>query len=62
LTTGRAGRLVSHWIVDLEGASVEVHRSPSAAGFQSVQRVGLMATLSPLAFPDVEITTTTILG
>ena len=51
-----------YWIVDLEGEAVEVYRGPSAGGFQSVHRVGVAGTLSPLAFPHVHVTATTILG
>jgi Uma2 family endonuclease len=51
-----------YWIVDLEGGAVEVYRDPSGDGFQSVERIGITATLSPLAFPDFQITPTSILG
>lgn len=51
-----------YWIVDLEGGAVEVHRNPSGGGFRSVERVGPAATLSPLAFPDVQLAAASILG
>ena len=51
-----------YWIVDLEADAVEVHRSLSDGRFRSVERLGLAATLSPLAFPDVQITAASILG
>ena len=51
-----------YWLVDLEGNAVEVYRGPSADGFQSVQRVGVAETLSPLAFPDVRIEAGVILS
>jgi Uma2 family endonuclease len=51
-----------YWIIDLEGGAVEVYQSPSAGQFRSVERVGHTATLSPLAFPDVQITTASILA
>jgi Uma2 family endonuclease len=50
-----------YWIVDLEADAVEVYRHPSGR-FQSVQRVGVTGTLSPLAFPDLHIPAGSILG
>jgi Uma2 family endonuclease len=51
-----------YWIIDLEGGAVEIFRTPSAAQFRSVERVELAATLSPLAFPDVQVPVTSFLG
>jgi Uma2 family endonuclease len=51
-----------YWIIDLEGDAVEVYRSPLGARFQSVERIGLDATVSPLAFPDVHIAVTSFLS
>lgn len=51
-----------YWIVDLEGGAVEVYRNPSANRFQSVKRVGIDGTLSPLAFPDLQILAASVLS
>jgi Uma2 family endonuclease len=50
-----------YWIVDLEGGAVELYRNPVAGQFRAVERVGHTAMLSPLAFPDVQITAAIIL-
>jgi Uma2 family endonuclease len=51
-----------YWIVDLEGHAVEVHPNPSGGRYQSVKRVGITGTVSPLAFPDLPLAVSTILS
>jgi Uma2 family endonuclease len=56
-------RPIEYWIVDLEGNSVDVYRSPSTGQFRSVERFEPPATLSPpLAFADVHIPITSFLS
>lgn len=42
------------WIAELEGKCMLVHREPSADGYGNVKTV-TSGTLSPLAFPDLEL-------
>lgn len=51
-----------YWVVDLDGRGVEIHRHPSGGRFGYTERVGIGATLSPLAFPDLRITVDSILA
>jgi Uma2 family endonuclease len=50
------------WIVDLAGETVEVYRQPSAEGYGLVERHGRGETVSPAAFPDVELSVSDLLG
>lgn len=50
------------WIVDLQGERLEVYRRPTKSGYRSVRRLRRGEKLSPLAFPDLTITTDDILG
>jgi Uma2 family endonuclease len=54
--------VTEYWIVDLDGGAVEVHCHPAAGQYGSVERVGIDGTVSPRAFPDVELAVRTILG
>lgn len=49
-----------YWVVDCAAETIEVHRGPSAGSYRDVRLVVSPATLSPQAFPDVELTTTEI--
>ena len=49
-----------YWVVDCAAETVEVHRSPGPEGYREVSRAAGTATLTPQAFPDVELTTTEI--
>ncbi len=49
-----------YWLVDCASETVEIYRTPGAEGYRDVSRVGATATLTPQAFPDVELTTTEI--
>ncbi len=50
------------WIVDLAGDAVEVHRTPAADGYRSVERLARGSELRPAAFPDVAIAVDDVLG
>ena len=43
------------WLGDINGRSVEVHDEPMAGGYARVRVYGPDETLSPAAFPDVQI-------
>jgi Uma2 family endonuclease len=49
-----------YWVVDGTAEAVEVHRGPGPEGYRDISRIAGMATLSLLAFPDVELTATEI--
>jgi Uma2 family endonuclease len=50
-----------YWIVDLESDVVLVHREPRDAGYAQVTRHASGDNLSPLAFPDIVVPTSTLL-
>ena len=43
------------WIVDTATETVEVFRSPTAAGYGEARRVARDGTIAPSAFPDVTV-------
>jgi len=49
-----------YWVVDCAAESVEVYRTPGPEGYRDMYRVAGTATLTPHAFPDVELTTAEI--
>jgi Uma2 family endonuclease len=49
-----------YWVVDCAAETVEVHRAPGPDGYRDVRLVAGAATLTPQAFPDVEVVTTDI--
>lgn len=50
-----ASGVPEYWLIDLEANVVEVYRDPDSNGYRTVDRVGVGATLHPLAFPDAAI-------
>lgn len=50
------------WLVDLRTEGVEVHREPRPGGYATSQRFGRGELLSPLAFPDVQLSVSELLG
>ena len=50
------------WIVDLNGAAVEVYTDPDEDGFAHRRVVRGEERLAPSAFPDVEVSAAEILG
>lgn len=50
------------WLVNLVDGVVEVHRDPTPQGYRLVRRAGPAETISPEAFPEVEMSVAEILG
>jgi Uma2 family endonuclease len=50
------------WVVDLEGARIEVYRTPGGDGHRDVSVVSRGAMLSPSAFPDVTVPVAEVLA
>jgi len=57
----RAG-IAEVWLIALADDAVEVHRRPTAEGYQDVQRVRRGGQLAPQALPDVSVGAAEILG
>jgi Uma2 family endonuclease len=57
----RAG-VAEAWLVDVEARRVEIHREPTARGYQDVQLPAADARFASLAFPDLPVTLTDLLG
>ncbi|TAG89114.1 MAG: Uma2 family endonuclease [Oscillatoriales cyanobacterium] len=50
------------WLCDLEVNCLEVYRNPTANGYTSMQKFERGEMVSPLAFPDFEVSVDFILG
>jgi Uma2 family endonuclease len=50
------------WLWDLEANCLEVYRDPTATGYTSMQNFERGEMVSPLAFPDFEVSVDLILG
>ncbi len=50
------------WLWDLEANCLEVYREPTANGYTSIQRFERGEIVSPLAFPDFQVSVDFILG
>ncbi|MBD2104475.1 Uma2 family endonuclease [Leptolyngbya sp. FACHB-261] len=50
------------WLVNIPEQCIEVHREPTATGYQNIQTLQRGQTLSIQAFPDVEILVDEVLG
>jgi Uma2 family endonuclease len=50
------------WLVDLGKATVRVYRDPSPTGYRTARTYRRGERLAPLAFPDLELAVTDILG
>jgi len=57
----RAG-VAEAWVVDVDHRRVEIHRRPTARGYQDVRTPGPEERFSPLAFPDVAVAIADLLG
>lgn len=57
-----AAGIAEVWIVDLRARRVEVYREPGADGYGSKTVVEPDAAVSPLAFPDLRLSCSEILG
>lgn len=49
------------WLVDIKKRKLEVYRDPGESGYHSVTRLSRRATVTPEAFPDLEIAVAEIL-
>jgi Uma2 family endonuclease len=50
------------WLWDLDANCLEVYRDPTANGYTSIQKIERGEMVSPLAFPDFEVSVDFILG
>ena len=50
----RAG-IQETWLVDLSSDWIEMYREPSPAGYKLLRKALPGETVSPLAFPDVQV-------
>ena len=50
------------WLWDLEANCLEVYRDPTANGYTSMQKFERGEIISPLAFPDFQVSVNLILG
>jgi Uma2 family endonuclease len=50
------------WLVDLSKATIRVYRDPSPTGYRTARTYRRGERLAPLAFPDLELVVTDILG
>jgi Uma2 family endonuclease len=50
------------WLWDLEANCLEVYRNPTANGYTSIQKFERGEIVSPLAFPDFQVSVDLILG
>lgn len=50
------------WLVDLSRNTLDVHRQPSSTGFRDIRQFRKGDRISPLAFPDLELNVSDILG
>lgn len=57
----RAG-IVEAWLVDLTAGWIEVYREPSPAGYKLLRKALPGESVSPLAFPDVTIAVSDVIG
>ena len=58
---GAAG-IADYWIINLPARQIEVYREPRQDGYRTVTRYALGESLSLLAFPDVTLNVSEILG
>lgn len=54
--------VVEAWLVDLEGARIEIHRGPAGARYRDVRLPGAGEPFAPDAFPDFIVTLGDLLG
>ncbi|WP_206051120.1 Uma2 family endonuclease [Nocardioides speluncae] len=57
-----AAGITEVWLVDLAGAAVHVHRAPAGSAYTEIQTLRRGDTVTPLAFPDLAVELTAILG
>ena len=57
-----AAGVMEYWIINLQKRQIEVYREPQSEGYRTMTRYAPGETLSPLAFPEVQLDITEILG
>lgn len=57
----RAG-IAEYWIVDVQRRQILVHRNPTGASYATMSLMGEADTVSPAAFPDLQLSVAEILG
>ncbi|HWN43848.1 MAG TPA: Uma2 family endonuclease [Thermoanaerobaculia bacterium] len=50
------------WLVDLIKSTIEIYREPTTSGFRDIRKLRKGDRISPLAFPDLELNVSDILG
>jgi len=50
------------WLVGVEAGVVEVYRGPTGQGYQEISQLGRGRELSPVAFPQLELTVDEVIG
>jgi Uma2 family endonuclease len=50
-----------YWIIDVDGAAIEVYTDPAAGAYRTMRRVGRDAVLRPVDLPGVEIAASALL-
>ncbi len=53
--------IIELWIVDVKAELIEVYRNPGPNGYESIQQFRRGESISPLSFPDIEISVDDIL-
>ena len=48
-------RIPEVWVVDVDARTIEVYRSPSRAGYESVETFTGGQTFAPVSFPDLRV-------
>ena len=56
-----AAGVPEYWILDLQAREIEVFRDPRPGGYHSVERVGIGASITLVAFPDATIEVAAVL-
>jgi Uma2 family endonuclease len=51
-----------YWIADLEGEALEVYREPAAQSYRERRRITRGGSIAPIAFPDLVLPLSDILG
>lgn len=57
-----ASGLTEYWVVDLPSRQIAIFRGPHSKGFSTETRHGQGKAISPLAFPDLSLSVSAILG
>lgn len=57
-----AAGIPEYWLIDLVGNRIEVYRNPLAGSFSDVKVLGRGDKISPLSFPQIEVTLANLIG